>query len=256
MNQSSREDHEQVVQDLPWFVNGTLEEASSQRVRAHLQACARCREDYEAQSRVQEVMSAQDSLVFAAEPSYQKLLARIESAAAPDIEVQGCEADSTLQRRARASEPSRREAWRPSRIARPSARKGRERSTRPLRTWLVGGLAAAVVLEAVGLGLGARLWRATPVSEGPYTVQGALTPRADGLRVRAVFRPQTSLADLGSLLRSVGAEIVEGPTQEGGVYTLVFRRAADRGEVDARLAVLRASGDVLFAEPVVGERTH
>ncbi len=48
-------------------------------MRQHIAACPECREDYEEQLRVCEAMRADGPLVFAAESSYQKLLARMQN---------------------------------------------------------------------------------------------------------------------------------------------------------------------------------
>ena len=66
---------------IPWLVNGSLPAEAEPEVREHIAACPGCRADFEEQLRVSQAMRADGPLVFAGESSYQKLLARIQSAA-------------------------------------------------------------------------------------------------------------------------------------------------------------------------------
>jgi len=264
-------EHAQVAELLPWLVNGTLDAASAARVRAHLDDCAACRADFERERELAAAMAAEGSLVFAAEPSFQKLVARIEAARTlpaswPLDESQpraaaAADLEQPLDRVEQAVRPaaSGRLAPAPSaslgRLARVLVR-GRPRGTRT-RTGglrLTGALAAAVVVEAVAIGLMAWGGRGTPpqpaaayrVLADPVSLPGR------GLHARVVFRPEVSLAQLDAMLSGVRAQIVDGPSA-AGVYTLLFATPAGEGDdANARLAALRASAGVVFAEPVRG----
>ena len=65
------------AESIPWYVNGTLEAAEAARVGAHLKGCEACRREYDGQVRLFEAMQADGTLVFAAEPSFRKLMTRI-----------------------------------------------------------------------------------------------------------------------------------------------------------------------------------
>ena len=69
--------HQYATGLIPWYVNGTLAEPEAAQLAAHLDGCAACRRDYEAQLRLFEAMQPESTLVFAAEPSFRKLMARI-----------------------------------------------------------------------------------------------------------------------------------------------------------------------------------
>ena len=247
MNQPEHPDlHAQCPELLPWLVNGTLPAALVRPVRAHLETCDQCREDYESQLRLYAAMRAEDSLVFAAEPSFQKLMARIEG-----LEAAGG-ALPAARRVAEAASRSR-ESSSPDR-ARTRRREGAHSWALSRRVALLTGtLAVAVVLESIGLVLEPRLAsRATlPDAAGaPYSTLTAPQPQYGGTeRVRVVFRGQVPLDRLAGLLRGVDAHIVDGPT-EANVYTLGFAGALPRAALDQRIASLRASSDVVFAEPV------
>ncbi len=220
---SDASDHELAAEQIPWYVNGTLEAAAASRLTAHLQECVQCRADCDAQTRLYQAMQADGTLVFAAEPSFQKLMGRIGDIA---------------ESKALLGTPTG------------AARLPRVPPRRHARAGVAQWLAAAMVLEAVGLGYGAWAWHAHTVATGPYVTLTSATPSyGTGPRIRIVFRAGLSVQGLGSLLRQAGAHIIDGPTA-ANVYTLGF---ADGGItpdlVERRAAELRANADVLFAEP-------
>lgn len=215
--------HRLAAEQIPWYVNGTLEAAAAGVLSAHLEQCARCRSDYQAQLRLHEAMQADGTLVFAAEPSFQKLMARI-----------GDEADArALLGTGTAADPV------------PSVPGPRRARTGPAQ-WL----AAAVLLEGLGLGFGAWVWHTHNAAAAPYaTLTSAEASYRAGPRLRVVFRSGLSVQGLGMLLRQTGAHIIDGPTA-ANVYTLGFAGAGVTPAVlERRAAALRANADVLFAEP-------
>lgn len=219
---------------IPWLANGTLPAAQATELQSHLDGCSACRQDFESQQRVCAAMRAPDSLVFAAEPSFQKLLDRLDSAEPARAGTPGAVPH--------AHEP-----------AAPAARHARAVSARRrLTPRLARWLTAAVVVQAIGLGTGMWLWHTRGPAErtGAYVTLAAPAAPWSGERVRVLFRPQVSLDELARLLRGIDARVIDGPT-EANVYTLGFRgAAAAAAQRDARLAALRASPAVLFAEPV------
>jgi hypothetical protein len=218
--------HQYARELIPWYVNGTLDAAEAAKLSAHLDGCVPCRRDYEAQLRLFEAMQPEATLVFAAEPSFRKLMARIGS---------GEDAGELASARFAPVPPkpvAARRARAPSRVAR----------------WL----AAAVVLEGLGLGYAGWLWHADTLSRAPaYVTLTAPEPSyRDSARVRIVFRSTLSVQDLGMILHKAGAHIIDGPT-DSNVYTLGFAGAGvTAGVAEQRIAALRANADVLFAEPL------
>jgi hypothetical protein len=210
---------------IPWLVNGSLPAEAEQAVREHIAACPECREDYEEQLRVCQAMRAEGPLVFAAESSFQKLRTRIQSTEAGDepLEEEAVDAPPV-----RAPRPFRRSA--------------------PVVRWL----AAAVILQAFALGLGAWAWHSSAGSRGNnYTTLTSPPPAYESsLRVRVLFRPDLSVAALQGVLQAAGARIIDGPA-DGNVYTLAFARATgSRAALAKQIAALRTNPAILFAEPV------
>lgn len=210
---------------IPWLANGSLPAEAEPAVRQHIAACSECRADYEEQLRVCEAMRTDGPLVFAAEPSYQKLLARMQN-----------------------PEAGREPREEPLDLPLP-------RSTHPFRQSppLVRWLAAAVILQAFALGLGAWVWQhsSSTARDAGYRTLTSESPSYDsGPRVRVLFRTDLSVGALQSLLQDAGASIIDGPA-DGNVYTLTFTHPpGSRATLERRIAALRANPSVLFAEPV------
>ena len=206
---------------IPWVVNGHASPEECTRVRTHLDACAACRADYEQEAQLYRVMHEEGSVVFAPENSFQKLMTRIDSGpGAAEREPPAARATAALPR-------------------------GHSRTVR----WL----AAAVVVQALGLGFSAWLLNSQNrlFATRYFTQTQAAPDYTQTSRVRAVFAPDITLEALQRLLIASHARIIDGPT-EAGVYTLGFAPGvlASRGQLEARVRELRADPRVRFAEPV------
>ena len=121
------------------------------------------------------------------------------------------------------------------------------RSRAPARTlrWLT----AAVVLQALMLGVLATLLLRSPRGEVPalYQTVSSPAPAADAASVRAVFSPDMTLGELQALLERAHLRIVNGPSPDG-VYTLATSSVGD--DPRQALLTLRAHPAARFAEPI------
>ncbi|HEU5443880.1 MAG TPA: hypothetical protein VFU61_08640, partial [Steroidobacteraceae bacterium] len=155
---------------IPWLVNGSLPADAEPALREHISGCPECRKDYEEELRLRAAMRAEGPLVFAAESSYQKLLARIQKS------------DADREAAVGAAEPGRPASPAPLRQARPIVR------------WL----AAAVILQAFALGIGAWKWHSTVVpGDARYvTLTSAPASYDSGPRVRVLFRTDLRVGEL------------------------------------------------------------
>ncbi|KQU78114.1 MULTISPECIES: hypothetical protein [unclassified Rhizobacter] len=119
---------------------------------------------------------------------------------------------------------------------------------------LVGWLAAAVVVEAVGLSvLGAGLlWRdaATPA----YQTLSAPAGEPAGVALRIVPAPALRADELQALLRGLDLQIVSGPNAAGAYGLALQARAPSEQQVAAKVAALRAAPGMRLVEPVGGPR--
>jgi hypothetical protein len=197
---------------IPWFVNGRASDSERSDIELHLQQCAECRAEIEAQRALMNAMQTTPVVESMPRVSLQKLWSRIE-------------ADPLTQTGA------------PMKHAR--------------NTRLVGWLAAAVAAEALLVGtLASALYQSRPDSAGNSrefrTVSSTQT--AGGTPgVRAVFSPELTLGELQVLLGRSKLTIIRGPSEDG-VYTLALASSTD----DARQALLtlRAHPASRFAEPI------
>jgi hypothetical protein len=218
---------------IPWLANGSLPAEAEPAVREHIASCPKCHEDYEEQQRVCEGMRAEGPLVFAAESSYQKLLTQVQNAEIP------AEAPA---------EPAELHHPVPAALHHPAPAARPFRQATPVVRWL----AAAVVLQAFAIGLGAWVWHSSDVGrDAGYTTLTSTAPSYDsGLRVRVLFSPDLSVGALQGVLQAAGARIIDGPA-DGNVYTLGFARPPEsRAALATRIAALRSNPAILFAEPV------
>lgn len=222
-----------IVQDLshrrawdliPLVINGTAVENERDFVKAHLQDCADCRDEYAFQLRLHAGMQAVDAGAAAnpadAAPALRQLLERID----------GEDRDAAHL---------------------PSARRAgtrRPRSRRPSRL-----LGAAVVAQAFALALlGASLLeRPSPVPAPPAGAYETLSSGAQvaAATIRLVPAPALSLSALQALLSDNGLRVVS-VSGDGSIYSLAPAPGAAAESTPQVVARLRASAGVLLVEPL------
>ncbi len=202
--------HWEVQQLLPWYGAGTLDEAERATVEAHLEECAECRAELDA------------------EPELKAGLA----SASPEVETGW----ASLEARARRTMPrSRRTRRRWTAAGRALMRPKRLR-------WVVAAQFAALVVLGVAALPGAPT--APPARQGAYRALGDAAPARTG-NVLAMFKPNASVAGVRRSLDASGARFVDGPTA-AGAYLLEVPGGAKGPE----LAALRKNPNVTMAEPI------
>lgn len=223
-------DHRQTWDLIPWIVNDTAQPEARLLAQAHLQTCADCRAELAYQQQLHDGMCLALSEARDPAPGLQRLWDRIDSTAT----TQPQDAQEAANQRIDPVTPP------------PSRRiKG---------NWLVRGLVAAVIIEAIGLTLlGARPWeRSDSTAQAGYqtltqTPAVALAPAT----MRLVLAGDMRVAELQALLQANSLQIVGGPS-EAGVYALapLGDPQAAAANLPTQLAKLRATPGVRFAEPV------
>jgi len=212
---------------LPWFATGRIDAEDAARVEAHVATCPVCRADLATQRTLHGLMQSEEKVEHAPQPSLQKLMSRINEL---DREIPMASASAAEAAIA---------------LPRPT----------PARTGMPRWLAAAVVVQAVGLGLlGTLLWQhagGRHAAAEYVTLSTVEVGQETAPRVRVVFVADMTLGGMAALLGALHSDIVGGPT-EAGAYTLALRPETNKPvSVNASLARLRADPRVLFAEPVV-----
>jgi anti-sigma factor RsiW len=202
--------HQEVQLLLPWYGAGTLDEAETAMVEAHLGDCAECRAELEQ------------------EPALKAALA----STSPDVE----DSWSSLRAQVLRTRPA------PRRTRRPWVAAGR-RLVRPEGLkWVVAAQFAALVVLAVAAlpdAPGAPAQR-----QGAYRALGE-APSGRAGNVLAMFKPDASVASMRRSLDASGARLVDGPTP-AGAYLL----EVPGGESGRPLASLRGDPNVTMAEPI------
>jgi hypothetical protein len=204
--------HRQIWEQIPWVVNGTATEAERRRIEAHLGECEDCRAEFAHQQQLHAAMQVDTAAGGDVEAGLQRFWAKVDAAPLPT-------------------------PVRASAIPRFNSR------------FLVGGLAAAVVIEAVGLAALSAGMLGRDASAPAYRTLSEALPSAAREGIHVVLAPEMRIGELAALLDALQLEVVAGPN-EAGAYVLA-PRAASRVQED-RLARLRATPGVQLAEPVAG----
>jgi hypothetical protein len=111
--------------------------------------------------------------------------------------------------------------------------------------WLSRALVAAVLVQAIGIGiLGAKLW-SQPSPAAYRTLSQATAPVAPGA-IHVVPDAGMKLADWDALLRSLRLQVVDGPN-DVGAYTV---RTATADSTQDMVSRLRAAHGIRLAEPI------
>lgn len=194
---------------MPWVLQGSAGEEQNDWLHTHLAQCQDCSAEFAQQSRLRRAMSLPADVRVDAEAGLRGLLGQLDAPAVP--------------------------------AARPRGRTG--------GGWVVRALAAAVLVQAIGLGvLGTRL--AGSGQAPAYRTLGAspaATPAAGTIRV--VPDPQMPLADWSQLLHSLQLQVVGGPNGMGA-YVVAPVLADTAAPTAQALQRLRAAPGVRLAEPI------
>lgn len=216
---------------LPWFVNGRLSAADGVRVAQHLEHCRICSADLEQQRSVRSLLKADGPVEFAPQAGLARTLARIdevEREMAPAGGVTAAGADAT----------------------------GRRQRGERRRIGLSHWLAAAVIVQAIGLGVLAASYFARTSGErtdARYATLSTPAALAAGPQIRVVFAGSMTVGEIRALLAAQQLQVVAGPS-EAGVFTLgVVRDSPRPGGLERSLAGLRGNPRVLFAEPATND---
>lgn len=201
------DEHAEVVELLPWFVNGTLSEVEHTRVERHVRACLTCYSALQQERRMQTRVRDASAERLSAAQGFDRLMARIDGE---------------------------------------SGQGGSARRERRGRAWRYAGAAAAAGLAAAGLLLWLWLGLAGgPTGTAPY--ETASGPSAGtGAELDIIFAAGLPETEMRALLRDIDATIVAGPT-EIGRYTVRLDSSATDDTLADVIARLMRDPRVRFA---------
>jgi hypothetical protein len=206
--------HRQIWEMLPWALNGSASEEETLAVHEHLRQCADCRQAWAFEQRLHDALSRSRPTASDADEGWLRLSARIDGAAGTGL------------------------------FAR----------MRPSATMQVRWLAAAVIVEALALGVivtSTWLNRADRPPTGLYQTLSQPDAVRAAPTIRAVLAPEMTLDQFRDLLGEAHLQVVAGPG-EAGVWSLAPAADANVVATESALRELRSSAQVRFAEPIGG----
>jgi hypothetical protein len=206
--------HEQAIELLPWFINGSLGEEEQVQVHEHAFKCIICRRELEAL----EVLG--DHISEAA-----------ESIQIPALDMRNINAriDTFIDRQNRKRKIV---SW------------FREMFSKPLPLAFAVQTVLVIVLATI------LLW--SPSEDPEFTTLTQPQNFPDGTYVRVVFNPELTLSELANRLDEISLTIADGPSARG-VYTLRVLQAMSEDERAQFLSNLQEDPDVLFAQWAVSK---
>jgi Putative zinc-finger len=215
LNTDRRAEHLRAWEALPWVVNGRATPEQAQWVAQHLAGCEDCRAEFAWQQRLRDAMAAP---------------ADVEAADA----ARAAETTEAGLRRllARLDEPA---------ALAPLPARGVTRLT-----W---ALAAAVVLQAVGLGVMSLQLGSQNMPQADYQTLTDPPASAAAASLRVLPDPAMRLADWQALLQAEGLQVVSGPNA-AGAYALAPAVGQAPAPLKQTLENLRRAPGVRLAEPI------
>ncbi len=212
-----RPEHLRAWEALPWVVNGRATPEQARWVADHVAGCEDCRAELAWQQRLHNALAAAGAATPAADPAteagLQRLLARLDDVADEPPPAPAISAASRA----------------PHRL-----------------TWV---LAAAVVIQAVGLGvMGLQLGSAGDNATYHTLSDGPGPARTASATLRVLPESGMTLAQWQVLLQALELQVVSGPNA-GGAYALAPAPGTSTPR-DSALAGLRGSPGIRLAEPI------
>jgi len=204
-------EHREISALIPWYVNSTLADHERNRVEAHVEICAVCRDELTMERQIFAGMG-ETAIEYMPAVSFKRLQARLDA-----LQTQSEALDRRL------------------------ARHVTRRITRS------GLMAASMAVMAVTFGLLATdRWVQFRAQHAPpsYRTVTNSAPRPAGEAIRVVFSPAITLLEMQAILQESQLTIISGPT-EAGVYSLA---PESNRPLSSSLALLRRHATVRFAE--------
>ncbi len=183
--------HRNAFELLPWYVNGTLSAAETASVAEHLKVCLRCQHELAQLSILNDVIGADDG-ALTLEPTMMRAHGLIDA----------YERDHGSNQRWGIF----RSLWR-----------------RPTRTSAVLAMSLASVVVVALL-----LLKFDGSSNADFTTLANATSKSPAYELTIIFEAQATHESVRELLIDIQAEIVHGPSDEGGLVVAVPRSDADK----------------------------
>ena len=220
-----RNRHEEVWLLLPWLATGRLSASEREMAEEHVLHCSTCEQELAVQQLMGKAFTEPDRVTYAPGPSFRKLMDRIETE--------------------EGKEPVRRPQSQTSLIARLSH----------VSLWRPPGLAwAASFLLLFGItGMMVQAYRWSQPTYRTYTSSVPVRPSV----LHLALDRNLPIGEVEELLRTAGAQIVQGPKSTGelGVTPVGADAKSSAKQLRALAARLRMDPRVLWVQPLADEGT-
>lgn len=208
---TSKSEHQEVWNLLPWYVNHSLDPAEQDFVRKHVKTCVTCRIEINQQQQLLEKIQQPDLLQQVSQVSFAQLKKRMQEQSKPSQEQKIF-------------------------------------SHQFLGFVKYTALAASLLLLAMPFML--NLPTDDPELKGDYrTLANPAEGEHKNNIIRIVFAEHSGTEQIETILNGVSGHIIKGPSKNGIYEVQIGNRQANSLEVDDAISQLRKNSLVVFAEP-------
>lgn len=210
--------HDQLQLLLPWFVNGSLSEAESSMISAHISDCLSCRRELRQLDQLQNAIQFEPAQADQADRAFAKISAQ-------------------LSQRSIASPTAKVVPW-PQKIL-------KQTSKHPALGY---ALAASVLLALIPVGL--KTSSQSDQASNFYTLSAFKPTSSQTGDLQVIFDKNLTGKQISTLLNTLHAHPI-GSANSMGALTIHLDSEQGAPSAEQALAILRQRADVLFAEPVM-----
>ncbi len=220
--------HDEIWMLLPWYANGSLEGFERERVKAHAGVCLICRKELAAQALLAKQLEHTPRVEISSKPSFERLMSRIRE----EEKVERMEANRVSQ--AKTNQKFNWKQWFDAYFT-------PQRLTAAFATGLLV-IAIPFLLNAIQ-------------TTGGMTYHTVANPKSldrfSHNDITVIFADKVAKEEIISLVGSVHASIVDGPSPSGAYTVRISGDSNDGGAISQTLSQLRRSKAVIFAEPAL-----
>lgn len=212
-------EHRQVWELLPWYINNTLDPIEQSYVRNHLKFCITCRIELNQQQQLVEKMQEIDLLEQISQVSFAQLKTKIEKQPSPGVLI------------------TQRES---------------KKDTEFLSRQFLGfvqytALAASLLLLSLPFMLGS-LIDTTQLRSEYRTLSNPVVGAESTNKLRIIFSDQSDPEQISAILSAVSARIIKGPAKNGVYLVQVGDQHTTSQEVRNAITYLHNDTRIIFAE--------
>lgn len=220
---STRNEHQEVWDLLPWYINKTLDPVEHANVKHHVQLCIACRIELNQQQLLIEKMQQTDLLEQVSQVSFAQLKRKIEKQ--PNVHPL---------------------------VQHHQAKKSSKFSSQHILNFVqYTALAASLLLLSLPFMLGS-LIDATELRSDYRTLATSIAGEQSHNMLRIVFSDQSDPEHVSTILSAVSARIIKGPSDNGVYLVQIGDQHTSSQDIRNAIAYLHNDNRIIFAEQAHG----